>query len=136
MIKKTKAEIGYLLDTTVLVDVMRGRLAGKEVVRKFSEIAISGVSAGELLQGARDKQELRRITKLIGAMNLIEISERISRKSRDLLVKHSLSGGLHLLDALIAATALENGLALVTDNIKHFRFIEGIKVVRSAEMGA
>jgi predicted nucleic acid-binding protein len=33
------------------------------------------------------------------------------------------SHGLHALDALIAATAIENGLTLVSKNRKHFQMI-------------
>ena len=47
-----------------------------------------------------------------------------------LLDRHALADGLQLGDALIAATALEYGLPLLTSNIKHFSPIEGLSVER------
>lgn len=43
--------------------------------------------------------------------------------------KYSSAYGLFLADALIASTALSYELVLVTYNTKHFRFIEGLKIV-------
>ena len=40
----------------------------------------------------------------------------------------ALSGGLHLADALIAATALEHSLTVLTANAKHFSIIEGLNM--------
>jgi len=125
----------YLLDTTVLIDVGRNKPEALELVNLLPELVISAVSAGELIQGVADKRELRQAKIFLAGTRIVEINEQISRKSRELLMTYKLSHGLYLMDALVAATALENGLALVTDNLKHFRFIEGIKVVRPVEMG-
>ena len=40
----------------------------------------------------------------------------------------ALSHGLHALHALIAATAIENGLTLVSKNRKHFQMISGLSL--------
>ena len=47
-----------------------------------------------------------------------------------LIDQYALSDGLQLGDALIAATALEDGLPLLTANVKHFGSIEGLDVER------
>jgi predicted nucleic acid-binding protein len=120
--------MSYLLDTTVLVDVGRNKKAAVDLVSNLPELFISAVSAGELIQGVADKLELKRTKILLESMRIIEINDRISFDSRELLITYTLSHGLYLMDALIAATALENDLMLLTDNVKHFRFIEGIKV--------
>ena len=44
-----------------------------------------------------------------------------------LVEQHTLSHSLQLADALIAATALETGLQLVTANDRHYRCIEGLE---------
>jgi predicted nucleic acid-binding protein len=41
-----------------------------------------------------------------------------------------LSHGLQVTDALIAATALEHRLALLSGNIKHFALIGGLQIER------
>lgn len=40
----------------------------------------------------------------------------------------TLSHGLQMADALIAATALEHGLPVLTGNVKHFRAVDALKI--------
>lgn len=48
----------------------------------------------------------------------------------DVLENLTLSHGLGMGDALIAATALEHGLPLLTANVKHFAPIAGLNIER------
>jgi predicted nucleic acid-binding protein len=41
-----------------------------------------------------------------------------------------LGHGLLIPDALIAATAFENGLVLYSKNIRHFEMLPGLRVIR------
>jgi predicted nucleic acid-binding protein len=52
----------------------------------------------------------------------------MSTRAYDLLKTHAKSNGLRTFDSLIAATALESGLTLVTRNRKHFGMIDGIRL--------
>jgi predicted nucleic acid-binding protein len=56
------------------------------------------------------------------------ITERISQKAIDLLEAFALSHCLQMGDALIAATALEHNLSLLTGNVKHFKPIPLLRV--------
>ncbi len=47
-----------------------------------------------------------------------------------LIDAHALADGLQLADALIAATALEHNLTLLTGNTKHFAAVESLKIER------
>lgn len=47
-----------------------------------------------------------------------------------LIDAHALGDGLQLADALIAATALEHDLILLTGNAKHFTALEALKMER------
>ncbi len=46
----------------------------------------------------------------------------------DELSSLTLSHGLQLGDALIAATALDHGLPVLTANVRHFGAVQGLKV--------
>jgi len=49
--------------------------------------------------------------------------EASSRRAIDLLDQHAASHGLRVVDALIAATAIESDALLATANLKHYRVI-------------
>jgi predicted nucleic acid-binding protein len=52
-----------------------------------------------------------------------------SHRAVTLIEEHSLKDGLRVADALIAATAHEAALPLVTGHHKHFRSIGGLAVI-------
>jgi len=60
----------------------------------------------------------------------LPLTPAITERATALMETLSLSDGLQLGDALIAATALEHNLALLTGNIKHFAPIEPLKIER------
>jgi predicted nucleic acid-binding protein len=82
----------------------------------------------ELIQGAKNKAEIALIEKQLKTFPVIYFKEAISRRVIDLIRTYSKSHNLLLGDAIIAATCLEYDLALVTFNIRDFRFIEGLVV--------
>lgn len=108
-----------LVDTDVFVDHMRGAQAftvGEE------EVAYSVVTRCELFSG-RDGREsdinilLAPFAELGVDRAVAERAGRI-RRHRDIRVP----------DALIAATALEHRLTLVTRNVRHFGAVPGLTV--------
>ena len=58
----------------------------------------------------------------------MHINEKVSREFIDLMRKYSLSHNLDLPDALIAATAVNADLELYTLNLRHFKYIDNIKL--------
>lgn len=122
----------FLVDTTLLVEHLRGSEKARIFLQDDSPY-ISTVSIAELIQGSRDNKELMAAIKLCSSLSEIAIDKKISNKAIELMKKFYLSKGLRFLDALIAATALENKLSLITGNLKHFRFIEGLKTISQDE---
>ncbi len=59
---------------------------------------------------------------------ILPITENISQKAIDLLETFALSHGLQMGDALIASTAIEHNLTLLTGNVKHFKPIPLLRV--------
>jgi predicted nucleic acid-binding protein len=91
-----------------------------------NNIAISAVTAGELLFGALNKKEVQAIKKDIEHLVLFHINDLISQKFIELMLQYSKSHGLTIPDALIAATALVNNISLYTLNVNDFKFISGL----------
>ena len=115
----------YLADTTVLIDHLRGKEGAVAFLEEFSPY-ISVVTIAELIQGSKDKRNQALVVKLCTTLPQLIIDKKISNTAIELMKKFYLSKGLRYLDALIGATALENKLNLVTGNLKHFIFIEGL----------
>lgn len=117
-----------LCDTNILIEFYKNN---QDIVARLQDIgnnniAISAVTAGELLFGALNKKEVQAIKKDIEHLVLYHINDLISQKFIELMLQYSKSYGLTLPDALIAATALVNNVSLYTLNVKDFRFITGL----------
>lgn len=119
-----------ICDTNILIELSKNNLLIAQELKSIgaANIAISAVSAGELLYGALNKLELAKIKKGLNAIKIIHLSAALSKKSLELLENYSLSHNLDVPDALIAATAITHNLPLFTLNLKDFRFIEGIRL--------
>ena len=109
----------YLCDTCILIDYLKGKV---DIQQKLSKdrsegLGMSSVTYMELMVGALNKREVGIIKKAFADFEIIEISESISTKARNLIEKFTKSHGLLIPDALIGATALELGLPLYTTNI-------------------
>lgn len=59
---------------------------------------------------------------------IVPLRDSTGRRAYELLKLYGNSHGLHIFDSLIAATALEEGLTLVTKNRRHFGAIEGLSL--------
>lgn len=117
-----------LCDTNILIAVYRNNV---EVISHLDHIglenvAVSDVTCGELLYGARNKKELRIIRKDLNKLTILPIQTSVSAAAVQLIEKYSLSHKLSLPDALIAATAIFYKIPLFTLNKKDFKFIDGI----------
>jgi predicted nucleic acid-binding protein len=122
----------YLADTTVLIDHLRRNEKATEFIEKHN-LSISIVTIAELIQGARNAREQSMSIKLSNSMAHIFIDRKISNLALELLSKFHLSNGLNFWDAIIAASALDSKLTLVTENLKHFKFITGLQVLPQKE---
>ena len=118
----------YLADTTILIDHLCGNHKAKYFL-KNEQPSISTVTIAELIQGSRNKEDLASALKVCKSLPEAAIDKKISGKAIKLLENLRLSENLMFLDALIAATALENNLTLVTGNVKHFKKINGLKLI-------
>ena len=125
---------GVLLDTTVLIDLLRGHAGAAEfidtVVVSRTPLFVSAISVMELFVGCRNKDEIKKARQLVASFALLHLYPAESRRACELVLSYSKSHGLAIPDALIAATALVQDLDLVSDNVRHFEMITDLRVRR------
>jgi tRNA(fMet)-specific endonuclease VapC len=119
-----------LCDTDVIIGFYRNN---PEVISELriigqQNIAVSTVTAGELIYGALNKKELIQIKKDLDNLILLDIDRKTCKIFLELLGKYALSHKLAVPDGFIAATAMANDIELYTLNLKDYRFINGLKL--------
>ena len=118
-----------VLDTNILIEILKGDNNTLAKVRSFENIAISSISVMELYYGALNKAEVNKLEKFISLFHIIELNEEISMTSTKLIKTYAKSHNLDIPDSLIALTALVYGYGLFTYNLKDFKYISGISLV-------
>jgi len=109
-----------LLDTTVLVDLLRGYPPALQWLEGQELLGLSPITWLEIIEGAPDRPSQTR------AVLLLQRFERVDLVSEDFdwaiaqALRFKLSHNTDMMDCLIAATAHRLNLALYTQNRKHF----------------
>lgn len=125
-----------LLDTDVLSAIMRGE---PEAVRRASEylavherLTFSAITRYEILRGLHAKQALAQLDafdRFAAASQVLPVNDAVivtaSRTYAELYRHGDLIGDA---DILISATAMEHDLTLVTNNMRHFSRISGLRL--------
>jgi predicted nucleic acid-binding protein len=135
--------VGLILDTDLLIRAERLGLTVRQAVEFWSaktdgrELGLSVISLAELGHGiARAESQQRRAVRIRFASALRElfpvypVNEEIALRAG--MIDGELRGRgftIGMMDALIAATALEQGDGVVTFNLRHFRAVPGLEVV-------
>jgi len=119
-----------LVDTDVLIWNFRGSAKAAQLLDNQPRFATSAVTYMELVQELRDQQEFRTLRQALRfwQAGIVQIDEAVSSRACFLVEQHA-RDSLFMADALIGATALERGEALLTGNTKHFRPIEGLELL-------
>lgn len=118
----------YLLDTTIIIDHLRGDKKANTYLEEIGERGdIAGcccVNIAEIYSGMLEK-EAEKTNRFINSLYYYEVTREISKiagKLRQKYQKKSIT--LVISDVIIGATALIYDLILVTKNIKHYPFPE------------
>ena len=129
----------YLLDTSVIVNFLRGAYSTRDWIAKLSQagsFAISVMTFGELIYGAhRSGAYKKEGDRIEGFLNDFQIT--VLPMTQEIIelyaaVKYTLErtgNKLDDFDLLIGATAVATESRLVTENVRHFRKFPGITVV-------
>jgi len=118
----------YLIDTNVILDFMGGKLPTKseDFLSKIidEQINISVINKIELLGFSNAEQVL---IDLVNFAAVYHINDEIIDKTIELRKKYKIK----IPDAIIAATAVVNDLALISHNFKDFQKITELNFINS-----
>jgi predicted nucleic acid-binding protein len=118
-----------IIDSDVLVDLLRGEPRTTAWIASLAvKPHVSGYAAMELVQGARDNTALREVEKLLARFDRLWPSPSAAERAFSFYGRLKLSHNLGLIDALIAASAIEYSATLYSFNTKHFSSIPGMAV--------
>lgn len=119
-----------LLDTDVLIWYLRGNQNAYDLIHSIGEFAISSVTYMELVQGMRNKDELRNLKKALKQWRVktIYMDNEISALALFYVEEYFLSHSMQLADALIGATCATHGMTLYTANDKHYKVIKDLDI--------
>ena len=127
--------MSYLVDSDWVAEWLKGRPAAIQLLTALRPdgLAISGVTYGEIYEGiyyGRDPRAheagFRRFLRLVRVLPISRlVLRRFARLRGDLRARGQLIGDM---DLLIAATALQYNLTLVTRNVRDFQRIPGLKL--------
>ena len=125
----------YLLDTSICVFFLRGKLNLDEIIKEKGREScyISEITVIELRYGAENSDNPAKAHKslddFINGLSIVPIFGCINRYAEEKVRLRKIGKPMHdEFDLLIGVTAIENELTLVTDNVKDFERLNGIKI--------
>lgn len=114
---------GFLLDITALIDLFRGQESTAALISELAKesiLAVSPVVIAEIYSGIR-ASEMHSVEIFLSTLVLFPINGSIARKAGLYQRDYRKKGiTIALADCLIAASAVENNLTLVTNNLRHY----------------
>ena len=119
-----------IFDTDIFIWVQRGNDKAARLMEKTRNRFLSIQTYMELLQCAKNKTQHSYVKDFITSCNFIvlPLTENIGHRASIYVEEYTLSSGLRSGDVIIAATAVENNMPLVSSNAKHFKVIKDLKL--------
>ena len=124
----------YLLDTCIIVFLFRDKY---NVAQRMDEAGlencfISEITVAELQAGVEKSSNKhfnqQMLDKFLKMITVIPFSSVIKRYAKEKVATDHQGTPVADFDLLIACSALENNLIMVTDNVKHFKPIPGLQI--------
>ncbi|MEZ8221675.1 hypothetical protein GG496_001845 [Candidatus Fervidibacteria bacterium JGI MDM2 JNZ-1-D12] len=118
------------LDSDVLIDHLRGYRAYAGYIARYERGELKGyvsaITVAELLAAKRTREfaERKRVERLLSLFTIVPVEISIATLAGELRRDY----GLDLPNAIVAATALNLGLTLVTRNIRHYQRIPNLRL--------
>lgn len=127
--------IACLLDTDIVIDFLRRRDYAQTLIKKWAGeglLAISALTHLEIYQGIKSGEE-EATRAFLDGLTTIDVDVQIARQAGQMLAGLRSKGvTVGLTDSIIAATALQLSVPLLTNNVVHYPFTD-LKVVRGSQ---
>lgn len=124
----------YLLDTNICIHLFRGKFGVKEKLDEvgIGNCAISEITLAELLYGAHCSQNPKKNKAIVESfvndvkvLPILESLELYAKEKSRLKINGELISDF---DLLIGSTSIQKKMTMVTENIKEFKRMQGIKI--------
>jgi predicted nucleic acid-binding protein len=121
-----------LLDTSILVDLLREQAACLNWMQTqaSTQFALPVLVHMELIDGAGNAAERQSVQKALAVYPVIHLTTEDSIWAQQQHAVHKLSHNVGIIDALIAAPARRLQVPIYTLNVKHFKPLLGVKVIK------
>jgi len=119
-----------IYDTDILIWVQRGNGKAARLIDKDTDKQLSIFSCMELLQGAKDRAQQKYVKDFLHdfSFSVLPLTENTGHRALIYVAEFALSANMRAGDAIIAATAVENNLTLVSSNTKHFGVVKELQL--------
>jgi predicted nucleic acid-binding protein len=119
-----------LFDTDIFIWVQRGHVRATGLMEGAETRFLSVQTYLELLQSAQNKKQHQQTKDFLKTFDfaILPFTENVGHRACVYIEEYALSNGLRAGDAIVAATAAENNLTLMTSNAKHFKSIKDLKL--------
>jgi predicted nucleic acid-binding protein len=119
-----------IFDTDVFIWVQGGNRKAASLIDGEAERFLSVQTLMELLQCAKNKDQQRTVKRFLADFGfaVLPLTENIGHRALVYVEEYGISSGMRAGDAIVAATAIENGMRLATANFKHFRPVKDLEL--------
>lgn len=126
-----------IIDTDILSEISKRKnqnvlAAANEYLASHPRFAFSAITFYEVLRGLiakRANHQLARFVKIANSSDVLPVTIAVLERAANLWAEAQRHGHPRDdADLIIAATALESGRELVTGNIQHFSWINGLRL--------
>lgn len=122
--------MNLIIDTDIIIDYLRGNTNAVDFLESQNphKLNLSTLTLAELYAGVRPGKETIILNEFFKIFTMLPLTAQISIQGGLWRRDYGKSHGTGIVDALIAATAQEHKLTLITKNKKHYPMLKQLIV--------
>ncbi len=132
MVTGSARATGYMLDSSVCISILRGRISRSDLPVR-ANVTVSSIVAAELWTGAEKSarpETKKAVTELLAIFAVADFDAEAARHYGAIRAELERKGTpIGPLDLLIAAHARSRRAVLVSGNVREFKRVKGLKTV-------